>query len=599
MHNSYLLTSQQDKTAGLPLLRVSSVGGPLYLCGAMSVKLFILASLVVATLLGYCSHNNNLSLHDFSRRRLNGGGHSYDFNQARELTIRLLSLIRSRYELHDSVGRNFFLTANNMGENTWDIMKYKFALKVLKKETFVMVFGGSSVTAAHDNYYNESYPAITQKRLSPILKVLGADLEARNIAQGANACLPYQLCYDSMGGLDPDWIGWEQSYNCGRDESVFELAGRIAGFSANKAVLYFSASGAWSPEKCSPSTDSVPYSSEEWTPEQANLTRWNPSLQDIIKEKSLLNNFHKAKPSSSRFSGVLEGSAYKAVSPHGFNVWESNSLCEYINKEGKHSTGCNGIDAAQQCKLKFMTHEAGMYGSGSYRGASWHPTRAFHMLRGESIAWLYGLVIFETIQMLEDGLKKAKSEELIAQYKAKLGILQPPLPKPSKCQKLMCDVRPTCYTDFRPHYEESLKLSKIIVGKTNWTYDPEVLGDWSIKYGYRDAKPIFIGTEKAGGEIHFQASIKHIGNMWVCGQISQSLLNVTFFLDANVKLPSNVSDYIPSSNRVEWKKKKFVGNECKELTGLPFGTHVITLATPQFHIHNKNHKSGLTHVITW
>ena len=36
-----------------------------------------------------------------------------------------------------------------------------------------------------------------------------------------------------------------QSYNCGHDEPVFETATRIATWSRNKPMVYYSASGAW------------------------------------------------------------------------------------------------------------------------------------------------------------------------------------------------------------------------------------------------------------------------------------------------------------------------------------------------------------------
>jgi hypothetical protein len=72
------------------------------------------------------------------------------------------------------------------------------------------VFGGSSVTAGHDNYYNQSYPYIILARMSPILKALGIEMVVRNIAQGANNCIPYVFCYESMGGHDFDVLGWEQ-----------------------------------------------------------------------------------------------------------------------------------------------------------------------------------------------------------------------------------------------------------------------------------------------------------------------------------------------------------------------------------------------------
>ncbi len=52
------------------------------------------------------------------------------------------------------------------------------------------------------------------------------------------------------------------------------------------------------------------------------------------------------------------------------------------------------------------------YGSDTGKGADWHPTRAFHMLRGEAIAWLYGLVLFETVHMVEKALKTTSADKL-------------------------------------------------------------------------------------------------------------------------------------------------------------------------------------------
>lgn len=55
-----------------------------------------------------------------------------------------------------------------------------------------------------------------------------------------------------MEGMDADWIGWEQSFNCGRAADIFELVARTAYF--NKAVVYYSASGAFAPSDCAMSS---------------------------------------------------------------------------------------------------------------------------------------------------------------------------------------------------------------------------------------------------------------------------------------------------------------------------------------------------------
>lgn len=106
----------------------------------------------------------------------------------------VLNLIRHRYEL-DGVGSMFALTANNVGEHTWDLIKYKFAKKILLKERFLMTFGGSSVTAGHDNYYNQSYPEVVRRRLGPVLAAAGIELQVHNIAQGPYLRALECMCY--------------------------------------------------------------------------------------------------------------------------------------------------------------------------------------------------------------------------------------------------------------------------------------------------------------------------------------------------------------------------------------------------------------------
>lgn len=51
---------------------------------------------------------------------------------------------------------------------------------------------------------------IVQQRMKGIFDALGIDFQVHNIAQGANNCIPYTFCYESMGGFDPDFMGWEQ-----------------------------------------------------------------------------------------------------------------------------------------------------------------------------------------------------------------------------------------------------------------------------------------------------------------------------------------------------------------------------------------------------
>ena len=73
-----------------------------------------------------------------------------DWKRAQELLKKRLSLIYNRYEFYEtnSAGHNMFLTSNNIDKESFEILKLKFASKILgKNESFLMIFGGSSVTA--------------------------------------------------------------------------------------------------------------------------------------------------------------------------------------------------------------------------------------------------------------------------------------------------------------------------------------------------------------------------------------------------------------------------------------------------------------------
>jgi hypothetical protein len=209
----------------------------------------------------YAAANKSEALNDVHRgadmtdRRILAGGldasTAASLNSARSAALRTLNLIYQRYEF--STPRiQFLLVSANMPNSAWNIMKYKTATKfVNQKSTFKFIFGGSSVTAGHDNFFNESYPSIFENRVGSVLKSLGINLEVHNIAHGTNKCRPSDLCYEAMGGENADWIGWEQSFDCGRDRGVFELMARTAFW--NRAVVFYSASGGFVPGHCPPS----------------------------------------------------------------------------------------------------------------------------------------------------------------------------------------------------------------------------------------------------------------------------------------------------------------------------------------------------------
>jgi hypothetical protein len=81
------------------------------------------------------------------------------------------------------------------------------------------------------------------REMEPVLAAVGIKLETHNLGMGANNCIPYNLCLEAQGGRDPDFLSWEQGYNCGHSEDVWELVGRTAAFSSNHAFMFYEQSG--------------------------------------------------------------------------------------------------------------------------------------------------------------------------------------------------------------------------------------------------------------------------------------------------------------------------------------------------------------------
>lgn len=83
-----------------------------------------------------------------------------------------------------------FLDMMHIPSLSWDTQKYKFIQLLLEKKhgsasPYVLGFSGSSVTAGHDNYLNESFPYVVERRLAPVFAaVFNKTIETRNHAIG-------------------------------------------------------------------------------------------------------------------------------------------------------------------------------------------------------------------------------------------------------------------------------------------------------------------------------------------------------------------------------------------------------------------------------
>jgi hypothetical protein len=74
---------------------------------------------------------------------------------------------------------------------------------------FVIAFAGTSVTAGHDNFFNQSYPLVFGRELNTSFSAAGIDLVIRNHAMGNNPTVPSCFLVETQLGLDTDVAVWE------------------------------------------------------------------------------------------------------------------------------------------------------------------------------------------------------------------------------------------------------------------------------------------------------------------------------------------------------------------------------------------------------
>eukprot|EP01038_Epipyxis_sp_PR26KG_P015090 gene15090-20305_t len=545
--------------------------------------------------------------------------HAYGFNLTKSIISDYANLIYQRYEFHNFSRFQFFIESSNIPNFGWDLIKYKIARKILEgNATYLMIFGGSSVTAGHDNYYNQSYPFVFERRLRKVFTHLKIRLLVHNIAQGANNCRPSNLCYNSMGGENADFLGWEQSFNCGKDKSIFELIARIAYL--NGAVIYYSASGAFAPTGCTPSTDKIPWILEDWTPEVVNITsKYELDETKVRNYRQLLNDWHGDGNSIGRFSGVY-GHLYNGAGPHGYSVWgKSNTLCF---NDLKNTTGCTAIDVAGVCHYQggphWMVQETSWYGKDDKQGKGWHPPTGMHMIRGEILAYNYLNIILDAIYMIENDLMNTTFEDktaLIKHYDNKWKELRVSIPEnPLYCSH-ECKYIPNCYTNFEPHFNPKGLISHIIIGNhSNWNLIHKE-GSWGTtdkKYGYKDYKHYY-SSKVPKAEIYLKVENIRLNIIKLFAASKESLKYVSFHLDPNITIQSHtqsqfhaksdshvhsrVQEYIPSTQRYQLTNRKDSVEEVM-LLDIPFGNHVLTIrAEPN--LPGNGVLAAFTHIVTF
>jgi hypothetical protein len=134
-----------------------------------------------------------------------------------------------------SVGRLIFKSPSGDEALSWGRLRNKIIRKLLqvlvdsKKQDrdndnptaqqqlharFVWATGGHSATAAHGNFYSESYTAVLERRVTNVFRAAGLGFIGRNYAMGGTDSAPETAwCIDAIfGAHDPDIIVWDHGY---------------------------------------------------------------------------------------------------------------------------------------------------------------------------------------------------------------------------------------------------------------------------------------------------------------------------------------------------------------------------------------------------
>ena len=137
-----------------------------------------------------------------------------------------------------------------------------------------------------------------------------------------------------------------------------------------------------------------------------------------------------------------------------------------MTKSGKHVASCGPGDFLETVPAdvpRFFSNEGKRYDNPSGKGAAHHPTKSFHLWRGEAIAYIHAVAILDALYMIEKDTSTGKTRSVLASEYAT--SLEGPLPAAKSCDKYYCDKRPICYTNYKPHFNRKRKLDDIIIGR--------------------------------------------------------------------------------------------------------------------------------------
>jgi hypothetical protein len=157
-----------------------------------------------------------------------------------------------------SRGRKLFVSGNcNATKISWDRLKRKLQIKILRGElihdhdadndesnplptSLVWATGGHSATAAHGNFYDESYTAYLERSSRMIWDngIQTVRFVGRNYAMGGTAAgAEVAMCIDAIFGTDIDILVWDFGMTDGTEVELLNLYGHRAALNRGRPIL--------------------------------------------------------------------------------------------------------------------------------------------------------------------------------------------------------------------------------------------------------------------------------------------------------------------------------------------------------------------------
>jgi hypothetical protein len=407
--------------------------------------------------------------------------------------------------------------------------------KAQSDHDFIMSFAGTSVTAGHDNFFNQSYPIVLERLLLDSYTAAGLNLEVRNHAMGNNPAIPAAFCVRSQLGEDTDVAAWE-----------FEMM--VSGPLKNAYV-------------------------EEWMRNALYLPK-RPALL-------MLNGGEGAREPDSE--GALPVDARTGSPPPFSYGGDKGDLFEYYDAFGVHSQAMHEAVWKLDHLDKFNFHALVQAGKSTPKPAKWHPGPGGHLLRAQILAHHYLRLLDEAIISV---LAALHGENTMPKLETLLETTTPleqdptvnefKLPPPLYCDDFFCGSPASCAMTFKPIAQGSLlelvvsppelKTAKPTIESQNnsmWhtqliTYDQNAVVNarnrgaqyLDMKYvlqGNKYAGPLVLGVEthnkhhmlfcQPPGSGENQAPIGRNSSILVDGKDSPFELEDSFYLTHTIRAP--------------------------------------------------------------